>query len=68
MLRIDSETGSVAKGKSADIIFTKGNPVADLTELSRVFCVVAQGREIAKPKVKRNKKIDKLLDDMTSTL
>ena len=53
---------------SADIIFTKGNPVADLTELSRVFCVVAQGREIAKPKVKRNKKIDKLLVDMTSTL
>lgn len=68
VLRIDSETGSVAKGKSADIIFTKGNPVADLTELSRVFCVVAQGREIAKPTVKRNKKIDKLLVDITSTL
>ena len=68
VLRIDDETGSLEKGKSADIIFTKGNPVADLTELSRVFCVVAQGREIAKPKVKRNKKIDKLLVDMTSTL
>lgn len=68
VLRIDSETGSVAKGKSAEIIFTKGNPVADLTELSRVFRVIAQGRDIAKPKVKRNKKIDKLLVDMTSTL
>ena len=68
VLRIDSETGSVAKGKSADIIFTKGNPVADLTELSRVFRVIAQGRDIAKPTVKRNKKIDKLLDDMIAAL
>ena len=68
VLRIDDETGSLEKGKSADIVFTKGNPVRDLTELSRVFCVVAQGREIAKPKVKRNKKIDKLLVNMTSTL
>lgn len=68
ILGIDRLTGSVEEGKSADLIFVNGNPVDDLTVLSDVACVVAQGREIAKPKVKRNKKIDKLLDDMMAAI
>lgn len=68
VLGVDSVTGSVEAGKSADMIFVKDNPVRDLTVLSDVTCVVAQGREIAKPKVKQNKKIDKLLDEMTASL
>lgn len=68
ILGIGDETGSIEAGKSADIVFTEDNPVRDLTALSNVSCVVAQGREIAKPKVKRNKKIDKLLDEMTKEI
>ncbi|MBQ1827548.1 MAG: amidohydrolase family protein [Erysipelotrichaceae bacterium] len=58
-------TGSIEKGKSADLIVTDGNPLDDLRALRTVRMVMAQGRLIAEPKVKRNPALDEHLDTIT---
>ncbi|QSX74730.1 amidohydrolase family protein [Lysobacter arenosi] len=40
----DAEFGSVAAGKSADLIAVQGDPLADVEVLRRVEAVIAQGR------------------------
>ena len=59
---IDKETGSLEKGKSADLIVVKENPLEDLTVLRNVSMVMVRGRLIRNPKVKRMKYVDDLLD------
>ena len=59
---IDNETGSLEKGKSADLIVVKENPLEDLTALRNVSMVMVRGRQIRNPKVKRMKYVDDLLD------
>lgn len=59
---IDNETGSLEKGKSADLIVVKENPLEDLTVLRNVSMVMVRGRLIRNPKVKRMKYVDDLLD------
>lgn len=59
---IDNETGSLEKGKSADLIVVKENPLEDLTALRNVSMVMVRGRLIRNPKVKRMKYVDDLLD------
>ena len=59
---IDKETGSLEKGKSADLIVVKENPLEDLTALRNVSMVMVRGRLIRNPKVKRMKYVDDLLD------
>lgn len=59
---IDNETGSLEKGKSADLIVVKENPLEDLTVLRSVSMVMVRGRLIRNPKVKRMKYVDDLLD------
>ncbi|MGH7010279.1 MAG: amidohydrolase family protein, partial [Caulobacteraceae bacterium] len=44
LLDISAEAGSIAKGKSADIIAVVGDPTLDATELERVSFVMARGR------------------------
>ena len=44
LLDIVDVAGSLAPGKSADIIAVDGDPLADVTELERVTFVMAQGR------------------------
>jgi imidazolonepropionase-like amidohydrolase len=43
LLDIGNVAGSLAPGKSADIIAVDGDPLADVTELERVTFVMAQG-------------------------
>ena len=62
ILGIAGDTGSLEEGKSADIIFTREDPTADPAALSEVCRVVASGRDIAHPRVKHNKFVDKQLD------
>lgn len=66
LLGIGDETGSIEKGKCADFIVTKNNPLDDLRALRSLDYVVARGRVYRDPKVKVNKKVaaelDKFLD------
>lgn len=42
-LQLSDEIGSLAPGKSADLIAVTGNPLSDISELSRVQFVMKQG-------------------------
>ena len=59
---IAGETGSIEKGKSADLIVVKQNPLVDLTALRNVSMVMVRGDLIRNPKVKRMKHVDDMLD------
>ena len=66
LLGIGDKTGSIEKGKCADFIVTKENPLDDLRALRSLDYVVAKGKVYREPKVKVNKKVacelDKFLD------
>lgn len=66
LLGIGDETGSIEKGKCADFLVTKNNPLDDLRALRSLDYVVARGKVYRDPKVKANKKVaaelDKFLD------
>lgn len=59
---IGGTTGSIEEGKAADIIVTAENPLEDLSALRKVSMVVANGRVIKNPKVRRKAIVDKELD------
>jgi imidazolonepropionase-like amidohydrolase len=42
----EDEIGSIRVGKMADIIATKGNPLDDISELSRVKFVMKGGKVV----------------------
>ena len=55
-------TGSIEKGKCADMIVTKGNPLDNLEALRHVDMVIARGRLIDKPQVKIKSLVERELD------
>lgn len=55
-------TGSIEKGKCADMIVTKENPLDNLGALRHVDMVIARGKLIDNPKVKINRLVEKELD------
>ena len=57
-------TGTLAPGMSADMIVAAGNPLDDLRVLRTLDMVVARGRVIDRPKVKRNAQLDARLDPL----
>ncbi|MBR3404274.1 MAG: amidohydrolase family protein [Firmicutes bacterium] len=59
---IGGTTGSIEKGKCADMIMTERNPLEDLTALRNVKTVMARGRLYKNPTVKRNPVVDEQLD------
>lgn len=59
---IGNETGSIEKGKDADMIVTAKNPLEDLRALRHVETVVSRGRIYKNPKVKINKTVEAELD------
>ena len=59
---VGDETGSIEKGKCADMIVVSGNPLDDLRVLRKPDTVIARGKIYKNPKVKRNKKVDYELD------
>ncbi len=59
---IGALTGSIEVGKSADMIVTKANPLDDLRALRNVKHVIARGRFIEHPRVKRKVEVDRELD------
>lgn len=59
---IGDVTGSITKGKCADMIVTEKNPLEDLRVLRKVEMVVTRGRIIDQPKIKVNKRVESELD------
>ena len=59
---IGDVTGTIEKGKCADMIVTENNPLDDLKALRHVKTVMARGKLFASPKVKINKKVAAELD------
>lgn len=55
-------TGTVEKGKCADLIVTKENPLEDLCALRHIDMVVTRGKIIEHPKVRIRKRVGKELD------
>ncbi|MDY4965155.1 MAG: amidohydrolase family protein [Dysosmobacter sp.] len=62
VMGLGSVTGTVEVGKSADLIVTRGNPLADLRVLRSVDMVVARGRRYDAPRVKYNARVMAELD------
>lgn len=59
---IDSETGSIEPGKSADFIVCADDPLEDLSALRNLELVVMKGRAFTHPRIRKNKMIEKELD------
>lgn len=59
---IGDKTGTIEKGKSADMIVTKDNPLNDLRVLENVSTVISRGKVYFNPKNKINKTVKKELD------
>lgn len=59
---IGDKTGSLEKGKCADLIVTKENPLKDLRVLRKLELVMANGKLTRNPKVKIRKQVEAELD------
>ena len=62
MAGIDDITGSIEKGKCADMIVTAQNPLEDLRALRHVEMVIANGTLIRDPKIKKKPQVEAELD------
>lgn len=60
---IEKETGSIAPGKSADLLITRDNPLTDLTALRSPATVIFRGKLLRTPKVSRIPEADQELDN-----
>ena len=65
---IDSFTGSLEKGKSADFMVVKENPLADLTALRNPVMVALKGNIIENPQPKKMPEVDTVLDQLYEML
>ncbi len=59
---IAESTGSIDKGKCAELIVTKENPLDNLQALRNISMVIKDGNVIRDPKVRRKKIVDEELD------
>lgn len=62
ILNINDVTGSVEVGKTADLLVLEGDPLLDLRVLKTPTLVIADGRPLWHPTVKRFDDMDALLD------
>ena len=62
MAGIGDVTGTLEPGKSADMIVVEKNPLEDLRVLRNVDMVIAQGKVIRSPKVKKRAVVETELD------
>lgn len=64
ILHLETITGSVDVGKSADLFVADKNPLEDLRSLRTPWMVVARGNVIAHPQPQRNKRMEQMLDTL----
>lgn len=65
---VDDVTGTIEKGKCADMIVMSRNPLDDLTALRDLDMVVVRGKIIENPRPKRNGNIERELDGISLNL
>ena len=59
---VGDTTGSIERGKSADMIVTAKNPLDDLRALRHVEPVIMRGKNIKNPSFRRRKNVESELD------
>lgn len=59
---IADKTGSIEKGKMADIVVVDKNPLIDLTTLRNITMVMKEGYIIEHPRIKKMNNVEKELD------
>ncbi|MFA6755241.1 MAG: amidohydrolase family protein [Bacilli bacterium] len=64
IIGLDDITGSITKGKKADLIVLNGNPFDDLRNLSRCEKIFVNGKYLKYIHCKKNKDIEKHLDTL----
>lgn len=45
-LGLENETGTIERGKWADLVVLDGDPLLDITALGRVWCVLQHGKVV----------------------
>lgn len=65
---VDDVTGTIEKGKCADMIVMSRNPLDDLTALRDLDMIVVRGKIIENPRPKRNGNIERELDGISLDL
>lgn len=65
---VDDVTGTIEKGKCADMIVMSRNPLDDLTALRDLDMIVVRGNIIENPRPKRNGNIERELDGISLNL
>lgn len=65
---VDDVTGTIEKGKCADMIVMSRNPLDDLTALRNLDMIVVRGKIIENPRPKRNGNIERELDGISLNL
>ncbi len=64
IVHLEDETGSIAVGKSADLILLKENPYQNLQTLREPQAVVCRGKMILHPHPEKNAKMEAMLDTL----
>ena len=59
---VGDTTGSIERGKSADMIVTAKNSLDDLRALRHVETVIMRGKNIKNPSFRRRKNVESELD------
>ncbi|GAA4518900.1 hypothetical protein GCM10023160_01820 [Brachybacterium paraconglomeratum] len=64
ILGLDSVTGSIAAGKSADLVVVDADPLESFRHLAAPRMVIARGERIIRPQITRIEEVDRLLDGL----
>lgn len=68
LIDLDSETGSIENGKSADFIVVDNNPLDGFDTIRKPYMVVFKGKEFINPQVKKSQEAETRLDEYLNSL